>query len=309
MRANVVMLTLLLTAACDSAAPPEVGTTLQAVAGGTATSAHEAVVFVTTSTGLLCSGVLATDTHVLTTALCLGATWEDNDGCLRASAAPLADTPTVRFGADATAPDHTVAALDYEVVPPVHCHSNLAVLHLAEPVPLELATPRRVRAEAVVAGEPITLVGYDATTPDAFPSGVKTVAEGSVSCVGVACPGTEGTFQSEDAIACHGDGGSPALDGDGAVIGLTSYFWGNFCETGTGFVDVTAYHDVVHELLGISPEDEPEPSEPEPAEQTLQLGEETGGCAVARPERGSAPGLALFALALGLLSLRTRRSA
>jgi hypothetical protein len=316
-----LLLPLLLSAtACGPAEGDDLGTVSQTFTGGTATEGYDEVVFVfRQDTGGGCTGVLVAPDKVITTASCVDAQplGTMGDPCMQYAAPETLPTIVVAYGAVLNNELETLGdVVDLAVAPTDLCHNNLAVLTLDAPVDEMMATPRPVRTDAVTAGEAITGVGFGSTDGmSGGSSGEKNASAGTIACVYPDCAippmGDQATFVSEDLLGCDADGGAPAIDADGQVAGLVS-FGDGFCDSYTGYTDVTRFTDWLATVGVAAPDPDPDPDpEPDPdpdSDQPLEPTSEDGGCTLTAPGSPRPSSTTLLALALGaLLTLRRRK--
>jgi len=131
------------------------------------------------------------------------------------------------------------------------CGNDVAVLVLADSVPLALATPIVPRLDsAPEADEPFSIVGFGLTVPDTDNTdGTRMRKDGnSVRCSGVGCASVTDAVKatewfSENSTTCPGDSGGPALDVLGRIMGVTSR-GGDGC-SGTVFSKLTSWRNFI----------------------------------------------------------------
>lgn len=216
-------LVCLLAAACDRAAPADLGRSRSALVGGTETAGHPAVVLLgpTGDGGGECTAVFVAPRVLLTAAHCV----------LTESGGPLPD-PTFRIflghdSSDATDADWTTIARKN-----VHPHPDfegeehdVAVLVLDAPVDVKPAVLGTAPLTASLAGERAKLVGYGATTAaDVADDGFGVKRELETTIVSLEDHFIEVGKAGE--TACGGDSGGPLLvdvAGVETLIGLDSF--------------------------------------------------------------------------------------
>ncbi len=309
MHRKLPWLMALLGPACDPPDPNELGVLTQPVLDGTPTTAYEDVVAVRRGDAP-CTGVLVAPDLVLTARQCAHPDADISTGCFRFSPPEVQEDLSVVFGPNADMPLHEIAVVEHITEPEESCHDDLVLLRLATAVPSELAAPRPTRSAAIVPGEPLTLVGYGRASGGV--TGIKHKATGTVRCVGGPpdCSATAGylwsmaLFESEDTTGCDGDGGAPALDADGLVIGLTSFATTMVCQPGVIYTDVTRFSDFLGDF--IQDDDFVPKPPPEVADQTLQLPPDGGGCSLAR-DGGAPPPTPAGLLGLAALAWAVRQ--
>jgi hypothetical protein len=215
------------------------GRTLDApspIQGGYFDSADESVAGVVRRTeegrvNRICSGTFIAPNLVLTAQHCVSAT-PSRVAC-----------DTARFGAIDEPTELYVTSCDTlkasctewlpvreVLVPPgddAVCGNDLALVLLASPVPVDEATPLMLRLDQPpTAGEVYSAVGFGRTGAETRDSGFRRRRDGlQVMCVGDSCNTPKRLTDSEwegESAACKGDSGGPALDAEGAVIGVDS---------------------------------------------------------------------------------------
>ncbi len=104
-------------------------------------------------------------------------------------------------------------------------------------------------------GNPLTIVGFGRTNPASGSSGIKFRGSAMVSAVYI------GVFESEGPQwTCQGDSGGPAFDGEGRVVGITSFGTDRSCRTSTSYyTEVASNIDIIATALGGDPPCTPSP--------------------------------------------------
>ena len=113
------------------------------------------------------------------------------------------------------------------------CGNDVALLRLTAPIDNAMTLAPRLDGPPVE-GEPLTVVGYGQTAGNPTSAGVRRESsDAHVDTVGAtSAGGVQRTTDDEwviDQGPCFGDSGSPALGGDGLVVGVMSRGSGNTC--------------------------------------------------------------------------------
>jgi V8-like Glu-specific endopeptidase len=216
-----------------SAEPSSAPTALsrEVIAGGELDRNRNEVVELITEIGggvSLCTGILIAPNLVLTARHCVSGGGGEN---VRCGSSPLS-APVAGSNVHATTavtPSQSSRFYDGRSVSvPAEgndtCGFDLALVTLAENVPLDVARPAVPRIDvAAWVGEPYVAVGYgvddrgDPTAGRMFLDGL--VVRCAAGCGGFDVADTE--FMGESGV-CSGDSGGPALDAEGRVIGVLS---------------------------------------------------------------------------------------
>jgi len=238
MRARVIvaLLTVAVLAACDRS---ESALVTAAIAGGTP-SDEESVVGVTTTTGIVCSGVVIGPRHVLTSKACL------YDSSMTGASA---DQVRVLVGAELSSARMVTVSSVVATDGPFEFGlgaNNLAVLVLESEVgvpalPLASSSPH--------VGDTLTVIGHGPDESGA--SGTRREAAFPVNSV----ENGQVTSQAGSVSTCRGDGGGPGLNASGevAVISLAAYGDGvnplGCPAVGNIFIDVAFFRMFIDDAL------------------------------------------------------------
>ena len=176
-----------------------------------------------------CTGTLIAPNLVLTAQHCVASTAKSVD-CARSVFGAPALPELVRITTSPSMWDRGVTwmRVDAVVVPPGPssvCGRDVALVVLQSPLSA-LVSPLAPRLDdGVREDEPYAAVGYGASDGDGGDSGLRRRRDRlRVLCVGDACDTRQvddGEWRGDHGV-CDGDSGGPALDGTGAVIGVTS---------------------------------------------------------------------------------------
>lgn len=186
----------------------------------------------------VCTATLIAPNLILTARHCvaevLGTTDAGDVDCATTTFGPAWPAHQIHFSVDPVLGPASDWHLATEItVPPEdsYCGNDLAVVRLDRPVSLQSAAPLmpslhtgadRLPVEAA----PYAAVGYAALDDGPTPVYRRRRADGlQVACAGVAC-GWPGAVLGAEWVGatgvCDGDSGGPAIDADGAVIGIAS---------------------------------------------------------------------------------------
>ncbi len=216
--------------AAEAAEQEEVGTSNDAIIGGTLETGHAYVVALGGDTRASCTGTVISRRSVLTAAHCLGSPVKKIylGNTVLGGARTIAVTKAVRHPGYATTGGKPT--------------NDLAVLQLAEDAPVQAAPLFRDNLEntSEFIGPKFTFVGYGDNQVASSPwggtggFGTKRITQFAIKAVGPATVGgTPGTIDATmfyynvpGLSMCHGDSGGPAFfvqDGVEHVAGVTSF--------------------------------------------------------------------------------------
>ena len=279
------------------ASPLAVSTSDDGIVGGEITTGFDPVVAISfrisMTEGALCSGTIVNDEWVLTAAHC--PPWDfdpDLSHVLLGSDIYAADTLQLEFDEWYVHPDYNGLAND------------VAVLHLAEPSPVEgIPINRDEEIDNRFEGEEFTFVGFGLSDPDAEAvDGKKRAAWIEVT----AATGTIIYYFDEDSMTSNGDSGGPALYdfGEGRrVVGVTS--WGS---NDDDFGVSTSVESQAEWIDGYTGGDSPPwgDDDDDDDDSADDIGPDDDGCACALPSRGAGGARAGIAALVGLAAIAGR---
>jgi len=285
---------------------PPVGSTALAIGGGSA-SDEAAAVFIVTPGSTGCSAAVIGPRHVLTGKQCV---FRD-DALIAASGIRLFTGATPLVMADQEVGVAEIIVAD-ETPPSADPRINdLVVLVTDEAL---TATPLAIGTTSPLAGDTLTVIGYGQNGTGR--SGERREAQIRVS--GVAS-GDVIFLPDDGAGICQGDGGGPALDASGAIVGVALYA-GVACPSTSALRGVVVYRDFVLAALATAPPDtdagtdgatpdaggdgSTDDAGSDAGGDTGTGGDDGGGCSATG---GGASGAALLALVGCVVALRRRR--
>jgi MYXO-CTERM domain-containing protein len=204
----------------------------QAISNGSVDDTHTATVglVINRSGGSgICSGTLIAQNVVLTARHCVSSTNSRAIQCGETEITSDYDASNIGITTDTRmTQDATFYQGEELYLPegPELCGRDIALLKLAQPVPMSEAEPLAPRLGSKVSqGETLTARGYGIDVADNGDSGVRREIEGRVvECVGVNCR-SDYVRSAEfvtDGGACQGDSGGGVYAGNDQVVGIAS---------------------------------------------------------------------------------------
>lgn len=300
------------------------------IEGGTADSADTSVVAIAnTQINELCTGTRLAPNLVLTAAHCVSTTTTTGQTCDAFKFGGVVDPSKLLYTDKATAPStlsgyaKVIEALTPAVAGEALCDRDIALVVLAEPVDAGASAPLAPRIdEAMTVGEVFSAIGYGQVGGGAG-IGTRRRLDGLTGfCVGDCGKSFTGALEwiGHPAVAHTGgrpgDSGSPAIDEDGAIVGVfvrhLEYPDGIDSPDELVYTAVDAHRDFLREgarhaaEVGAydppawavdAPPPDPPPDATPPAEDT--------GCTIASVTGGASPSPAIL-VALAALARRRR---